>query len=663
MAQGKDVVCTYRGTGSSRDKTGANANRVGAYGFVQSGSQATWTQQSAMFSGGQFPTQYTVTLPFDNLYGVKNDPNRFFTAGSTVSVPTNNIRKIRWTWAADLQSAAFVRTEFQVVVSQWTVSGSGRVYSVAGPGSRRIEEDGPAVAYTGAWNVDGPANYSGSRAMKTSEAGATCSVTYLETGTHHLYLGTRRLEAAGAITVSIDGQTAISMDLGLAGEDAMVRVPIGSAGPGAHTVVITTSSTSAGTCYFDFLEIVYPTNDLPDLPAHRQLALATDWDTLHSQALPAERTAWILWKLGFHGRVNHYVGALWWYELVRPGQEYASVTATVAIDGSTPTGYTEIDFVAGTSTTTIQHLNLPDDTAASIAQALAMRINQGTTALWASSTGNVVTINSRFMGSEGNGMFTISSFDGTGNVTVTLSSTTLSGGVDGTDVGLGTSNDPNAAALNNLTSFWRTDLNFGPRMNRACRDWSAAFFRTMKGYGIDVVAAFSTEMAHVDPSSDAGMAQRYWDSTPVLLNTPAVQTNFSANSLSFWQGVYSSMAGLQSSAGLTPYLQSGEVQWWYSPKPAVGMPYYDEYTKQQFSSLNGGESMGQIINSDTSTDLFAREVQLLQTLLGSFTAGLRTALRAAFPTARYEVLYPGDVNTPAFNNAVNLPGETGLPRT
>ena len=54
-------------------------------------------------------------------------------------------------------------------------------------------------------------------------------------------------------------------------------------------------------------------------------------------------------------------------------------------------------------------------------------------------------------------MFTISSFYGTGNVTVTLSSTTLSGGVDGTDVGLGTSTDPNAAALDNLTSFWRTD--------------------------------------------------------------------------------------------------------------------------------------------------------------------------------------------------------------
>jgi hypothetical protein len=29
------------------------------------------------------------------------------------------------------------------------------------------------------------------------------------------------------------------------------------------------------------------------------LALATDWDTYHSQALPAERTAWLINELGF----------------------------------------------------------------------------------------------------------------------------------------------------------------------------------------------------------------------------------------------------------------------------------------------------------------------------------------------------------------------------
>jgi len=40
------------------------------------------------------------------------------------------------------------------------------------------------------------------------------------------------------------------------------------------------------------------------------LTLATDWDTDHCLALPAERTAWLIKTLGFTGRANHYVGAL-----------------------------------------------------------------------------------------------------------------------------------------------------------------------------------------------------------------------------------------------------------------------------------------------------------------------------------------------------------------
>jgi hypothetical protein len=658
-AQGNSIVCTYRGTGSLRDKTGANANRIGVYGFVQEGSQVSWAQPLATFNGGQFPDAYAVTLPFDNLQGVKNDPSLFFSSTSRVLVPANNIRKMRWTWAADLQPASFIRTEFQVVVSQWTVTGGARLYSVAGPGSRRIEEDDAAVVYTGTWSVDGPANYSGSYAMQTSQAGATCSMTYTENGSHYVYLGTHRLAGAAVISVSIDGQTPISIDLNLTGEDVMVRIPLGELGLGTHTVEFT--NLSGGHFYFDFLEIAYPSVNLPDVPVQPQLTLATDWDTLHSQALPPERTAWILWKLGFHGRVNHYVGALWWYELVRPGHQYASVTATISVNGSSPTGYAEFDFVDATSTTTIQHLNLPDDTAASIALALAMRINQGTTALWASASGNIVTITSRFLGSEGNGMFTVSSFSGAGNVAVTLSSNALSGGVDGIDVGLDSSQDSNAPALQTLTSFWRTDLSFGPGVNRACRDWSKAFFQALAKYGIEATAAFSTELAHVDPTPAAGMAQRYWDGTPVLLNTPAVQTNFSPASLSFWQRVYVSMAGLQASAGLVPYLQSGEVQWWYFPKPGVSMPFYDDYTKQQFSLMNNGESMAKIDGNDVEPSTHPREAQLLQSLLGAFTMALRTALKAAYPTARYEVLYPGDVNVPAFNTAVNLPTSDWTP--
>ena len=58
---------------------------------------------------------------------------------------------MRWTYAADLQAGTFVRSEFQVVVSDWTVTGTNRTYSVAGPGSLRIEDDARAIGYSANW--------------------------------------------------------------------------------------------------------------------------------------------------------------------------------------------------------------------------------------------------------------------------------------------------------------------------------------------------------------------------------------------------------------------------------------------------------------------------------------------------------------------------------
>ena len=53
---------------------------------------------------------------------------------------------------------------------------------------------------------------------------------------------------------------------------------------------------------------------------------------------------------------------------------------------------------------------------------------------------------------------------------------------------------------------WLTDLTATPRVNRAARDWSRAFFAALHGYGIDAAAAFSMELRHGDPSVAAGIA-------------------------------------------------------------------------------------------------------------------------------------------------------------
>ena len=160
------------------------------------------------------------------------------------------------------------------------------------------------------------------------------------------------------------------------------------------------------------------------------------------------------------------------------------------------------------------------------------------------------------------------------------------------------------------------------------------------------------ELSHGDPSSAAGIAQRYPDDTPVLLNTPAVQTNFSPTSLDFWKQVYLEMAGLQDDAAITPYLQFGEVQWWYFPN-ASGMTFYDDYTKTEFQS-QFSRPIHVFMSNDDSPAAFPEESSFLPGLIGDFTSAIRTFVSASYPAAKFEVLYPHDVNDHALTRVVNF---------
>ena len=163
-----------------------------------------------------------------------------------------------------------------------------------------------------------------------------------------------------------------------------------------------------------------------------------------------------------------------------------------------------------------------------------MLINQGATGVWARAEGAILTIQSRAMGTAGNG--------------ITISADTLSDVFGGS----------------RSADRWRAELTAsgGPTwrrcrgLNRAARDWHTSFFRALKGYGIDVTAAFSMELQHGDPSPEAGIAQRYPDGSPVLLNTPALQTNFSPVSLAFWRQVYLDMANLLAQSGRNRFCNS-----------------------------------------------------------------------------------------------------------
>ncbi len=660
-SQGASVRIVWYGAGTLAGCTGANGNRIAVYGFTSAAATESWEAPTVTLAGGLFPSTYAVSLSFANLLGYQDQAGS--DPATMVPIPTTNVRKLRWTWAADLQPGNFSRTEFQVLVSEWQVTGQNSLWSVAGPGSRRIENDDPTVSFNGNWSLQGPGNYSGGSIQLTQEHGDTATFSYSEGSEHSLFLGSRLLTDGAMISVSIDTQTTPTFNLSLPAEDVLVRLPLGTVPAGVHTVVVTHNGPTPGgpySLFLDFLEICYPSVDLPDIAPQTQLSLATDYDTYQSQALPAERTAWMIQKLGFQGRVNHYMGALWFYELVMPGQVYESATITFTLTGTTISGYTEL--LVGPSNlptdqqTVIRHYNLPDDTPETAALGLANVINQGYTTIWASVTANVLRITNRQMTPQSQDPTTtlaISITPGTGSFTTALSSGTLAGG----SAGIPYDDPATDAYLYPITQYWRTDTSAG--INRAARDWSQAFFAALNAYGLDGVASFSTELKNADPNAAVGLAQRRTDGTPVVVNTPAVQTNFSPASVAFWTQVYLDMATLQTNAGMRPSLQFGEVQWWYYPwnqegDPSVSMPFYDSYTQQQFSATYGNP-INQILTNDVDPANYPNEVVFLPSLIGNYTAAIQNAVRGVYPTARFEVLYPTDTNATPFNQLINYP--------
>ena len=598
---------------------GANANRVGVYGTVH-GATEQWSPSWGMFSGGVSPAAWQVNLDFRNLIDT-----------SGVKVTTTNVRKLRWTWAADLQPASFERSEFSVVITNWQVTGTNLVYSVAGPGTRRIEDGAPWVTYTGAW-LEERGNYSGGSIRHTTATGAALACTYNVPFSHTLYMGTRYSDNGGQITVEVDANAPITVNLKRALEDVLIRVSLGQLSANApHTVTVTSSGSNGADVFFDFLELAIPTMTLPSAPVSPTTTLATDWDTLHSLAIAPERTAWLIDTLGFKGRANHYAGALWFYELACPANQYA--TGTITFAGTPQFGGTTQITLAGS---VITHLNLIGDTPASIAKCFELWIAAGSSAVWAQANGPTLTITARAMGTDGNSI-TLAASTGSSLFTVTLSGPSLAGG---------------------FTGKWLTDLTVVPRMNRAARDWCLSFFQALKGYGIAAAASFSMELGNGDDSPGTGIAQRYTDGA-CWVNTPALQTNFSAASTAFWQQVYLDMANVMATAGVTPYLQFGEVQWWYFAD-GHSMPFYDAYTQSAFQTAYG-RAMGVIASQNADPSAYPQECVFLPGLIGTFTRTIMNFVRQAHANAEFEVLYPPDVNDTPLNKTINFPNAVWTP--
>jgi hypothetical protein len=84
------------------------------------------------------------------------------------------------------------------------------------------------------------------------------------------------------------------------------------------------------------------------------------------------------------------------------------------------------------------------------------------------------------------------------------------------------------------------------------------------------------------------------------------------------------------------------------------MPFYDAWTAGQFQAQYG-RPMTVFTDNTADPAAYPDEVLFLQTVIGNFTAAIMAYVRATYPTARFEVLYPPDVNQTDFNRGINYP--------
>jgi hypothetical protein len=634
---------------------GTDGNMVTLYALAKN-TNLTTSQSLVQLAGGSSAATWRITLDFTAL-GI------------------DKLRQAWLTFAPRLAfAAAYVAEEWDAVFTNWSVTDSNgkRPLKVAGPGSVRIEETDSWVTLTGASWAAPPGEggfYSQGFAQRAGTLGDSVTIRYTCQFVHDLYVGTALYSDRGMWAATLDGATANLVDTYLAttSEIPSRRLLQAAVPAGTHTVTLTVAAANAAStgnfCYFDFLEAAVVA-DVPDpLPLLPDSSPAIDYDTNHGFQLSPARLMNIFDNLGFSGPIDEYLGVFWWNQRKAVGAVFP--VAVVTLLGNFVAG-DQIFIEVGTAFVGKTVL-LATESNAVIAAHLAYFINEtfsGVWATWAEQGDGVatLTVTARSAGAAAyNFPFAAIAVTVVGSDGVLTFVGTLEGGI---------------------LPEWVIDDTVSPPLNYAARQWHADLFAQVAARGWSITSAVSMELVNPPDDPDGGhvWTARFRDGVPVLTATGFGVLNSSQcvpNApyfLAYQQAVFLNLAQLQLAAGLTPELQFGEYLWWFftdydqATNLNGGMAYYDLATAAA-ALTTLGRALGTFLtpNDDPAAVNGGADTDFLADTLRDHVAAIGAAVRAAYPTALLELLWPFDVNYPVpigreklggrLNYRVNLPEE------
>ena len=587
-------------------RPGLDGNMIGLY-QLNKNSNLYFSPATSKLSGGSSAATWRITLPFADL-------------------GLSTVRKMWLTFAPELaDSSDYNDQEWLADFTNWTVTGTGRALKVAGPASVRVSSRDRWATFSGSWTREAGWFYHG-WVRHTNTPGDKVTIAYHCGATHDLYIGTSLYTDRGIAQVRLDNDSPTDLDCYLNDEPAVVtrRLVRSSVSAGPHSLECELKT--AGHFYFDYLEAAVPA-DVPDPPAsYTTRAAATDWDTDHTYKLPPARLAWSIDRSGLHGDLNHYLGVFFWNQRKRIGGAFPAVT--VIFGGTWIDGDAAFLTIGGT---TIGKSVFPADSNTTIAKHFEFFINEVFIGVWAQSSGTVLTITCR----TPIWSFTFSTSKTSAGGTIDVSGS-LTGGVEGT---------------------WEIDPDASEVLNRAARDWHADYFAQIHARAWTAVTALSMEL--VNPPS--GYAALFLDGEPVLTDTGfaglhSTHCAFSDVVLALQKKAFLALAELMDDAGLTPWLQFGEFVWWYFANEA-GMAFYDTYTEAAaLAALGRDLHHFTDPTNDPSVNSYA-DANFLRSQIKAHIDAIRTHVLATYPAAKFELLWPRDVNEPQLNRYVNLPSQ------
>ena len=616
------------------ERGGVDGNMIEMYSLHKTDTLKC-TQSSVRFSGGRSDVTWRCSVDF-SARGI------------------DQIRQCWLTFAPPLANgSAFQDSEWDAAFTNWNLTGPEltRALQVAGNGSVRIEESDSACTYVGSSWTRELGFFSTNFAKVASPVSDPRTQLPLEQSVtiryscglrHDLYVGTSLYTDRGVAGVRLDNDAETDLNCYLFNDPSVnTRRKLRSGvAAGSHSVVIRLKS--AGHFYLDFLEAVVP-SDVPEPPpARTNISPALDYSTDHTYKLSPARLLWNFDRLGFQGPMNEYIGIFWWNQRKRVGATIPSLTIT--FDGTWADKDTIILNISGSY---LGKTVFPADTSTTIAAHFAHYINAVFVGLWAAADSNVLTINLRSPAYK----FIVSKelHSPSGTITFNPASGSLENGVLGT---------------------WVVDPAQSPALNRGARDWHADFYSECKSRGREVVTAESMEL--VNPPD--GYAAQFHDGTPVATDEGfgSLRSTHCAQSplmLAYQKSVLLNIADLQAAAGLTPSLQCGEFLWWFFPNSGkTSMAFYDVATAAAAETALGRPLHIFTSPNDDPTVNGGADAIFLRNRLRDHVTALIQYVRAVHPSARFEVLFPYDVNHPTpvgfnkelggrLNSFINFPSE------